>query len=75
MVRALHVWHGARPLVRCVTRLPASCCITDPYFRCDRGRGAALLSVVIFRETLTLMTEAGICLIIAWVVLISVSHQ
>lgn len=39
------------------------------------GMELPLLSVVIFRETLTLMTEAGVCLIIAWVVLISVSHQ
>ncbi len=37
--------------------------------------GAALLSVVMFRETLTLMTIAGILLIIGGVVLISVSHQ
>ena len=37
--------------------------------------GAALLSVVMFRETLTLMTVAGILLIITGVLLISVSHQ
>lgn len=37
--------------------------------------GVALLSVVMFRETLTLMTIAGILLIIAGVVMISVSHQ
>jgi len=49
--------------------------VAHPILTSGAIAGVALLSVVMFRETLTLMTVAGILLIIAGVVLISVSHQ
>ena len=49
--------------------------VAHPILTSGAIAGVALLSVVMFRETLTLMTIAGILLIIAGVVMISVSHQ
>ena len=49
--------------------------VAHPILTSGAIAGVALLSVVMFKETLTLMTVAGILLIIAGVVLISVSHQ
>ena len=49
--------------------------VAHPVLTSGAIAGVALLSVVMFRETLTLMTVAGILLIIAGVVMISVSHQ
>ena len=49
--------------------------VAHPVLTSGAIAGVALLSVVMFRETLTLMTIAGILLIIAGVVMISVSHQ
>ena len=49
--------------------------VAHPILTSGAIAGVALLSVVMFKETLTLMTIAGILLIIAGVVMISVSHQ
>ena len=49
--------------------------VAHPILTSGAIAGVALLSVVMFRETLTSMTIAGILLIIAGMVLISLSHQ
>ena len=49
--------------------------VAHPILTSGAIAGVALLSVVMFRETLTLMTISGILLIITGVVLISESHQ
>ncbi len=49
--------------------------VAHPVLNSGAIAGVALLSAVMFRETLTLVTITGILLIITGVVLISVSHQ
>lgn len=49
--------------------------VAHPVLTSGAIAGVALLSAVMFKETLTPVTIAGILLIIAGVVLISVSHQ